>query len=114
MNRSEKKLAYDIAFIRSKCVKKTVLLHKDRDSDILNHLAVKSANFNAYIKGLIRKEIEGERNMKKYKVKPEFFDLWGEETTEGTILTEKDVEEIARGWDKTVDDVIDQLIPVES
>ena len=61
MSRSEKKAAYDIAFIRSKCVKKTVLLHKDRDSDILTHLAGKTANFNAYIKGLIRKEIESEK-----------------------------------------------------
>ena len=48
--------------------------------------------------------------MKRFKVKPEFYNLWGEETTEDTILTEEDVAEIARGWDKTADDVLDQLI----
>lgn len=46
-----------------------------------------------------------------YKIKPEFLDLWGEDATEDTILTEQDVEDIARGWDKTPADVMDQLIP---
>ena len=46
-----------------------------------------------------------------YKIKPEFLELWGEDATEETILTEQDVEDIARGWDKTSADVMDQLIP---
>lgn len=48
-----------------------------------------------------------------YKIKPEFLDLWGEDATEETVLTEQDVEDIARGWDKRPDDVMDQLIPQE-
>lgn len=49
----------------------------------------------------------------KYRIKPEFIDLWGDEATEETILTEEEVESIVRGWDKTLDDVIDQLEPID-
>ena len=48
----------------------------------------------------------------KYKIKPEFLHLWGEDATEDTVITGDDVESIARGWDKTVADVIDQLIQI--
>lgn len=58
-------------------------------------------------------EKDGGENMKTYKIKPEFLDLWGEDATAETILTEKDVEDITRGWDKTPADVMDQLIEQE-
>ena len=45
----------------------------------------------------------------KYTIKPEFFDLWGEDANEETVLTEDDLEMICRGWEKSVDDVIGQL-----
>ena len=48
-----------------------------------------------------------------YNIKPEYLDLWGEDATEDTILTEQEVADIARGWDKTTEDVVDQLIPQE-
>ena len=48
-----------------------------------------------------------------YKIKPEYLDMWGEDATEDTVLTEQDVEDITRGWDKTPADVMDQLIPQE-
>ena len=44
-----------------------------------------------------------------YKIRPEFLDLWGEDATEDTILTEQDVEDIARGWEKKPEDLHDQL-----
>ena len=49
----------------------------------------------------------------KYKIKPEYLDLWGEDATEETILDEEEIKAIARGWDKDVSEVIDQLEPVE-
>ena len=48
--------------------------------------------------------------MKTYKIKEEYLDNWGADATENTILTLEDVEEITRGWDKTPEDVMDQLI----
>lgn len=48
----------------------------------------------------------------KYKIKPEFLHLWGEDATEDTVLTCDEIESITRGWDKTVSDVIDQLIQI--
>lgn len=48
-----------------------------------------------------------------YKIKPEFVNLWGEDATEDTILTEADLEMIARGWEKPVEELLDQLIPQE-
>lgn len=47
-----------------------------------------------------------------YRIKPEYADLWGEDVTEDTIITESDLEMIARGWEKTPDELKDQLIPV--
>ena len=47
-----------------------------------------------------------------FKIKPEYIDLWGDEATTETELTLDDIEMIARGWDKTAADVIDNLIPV--
>ena len=46
-----------------------------------------------------------------YKIKPEYLDLWGEDATEETIITDEDLEMIARGWEKTPDELMDQLIP---
>jgi len=46
-----------------------------------------------------------------YKIKPEFFHLWGEETDENTILDDSDLEMIARGWGVSVNSIISQLVP---
>ena len=46
-----------------------------------------------------------------YKIKSEFIDLWGEDATIDTVLTENDLETICRGWDKPVNEILNQLIP---
>ena len=48
-----------------------------------------------------------------YKIKPEYADLWGEDVTEETVITEEDLEMMARGWEKTPEELMDQLIPQE-
>ena len=47
-----------------------------------------------------------------YGVKDEYLDMWGADTD--SIITEDALADIARGWDKDPDDVIEQLyeIPV--
>lgn len=44
-----------------------------------------------------------------YHVKPEFFDLWGEETNETTIIDGDQVAEFAREWERPVMDLFEQL-----
>ena len=48
-----------------------------------------------------------------YKIKPEFLPLWGSDATEETIITDDDLEMIARGWEKDPEQLKDQLIPVD-
>lgn len=48
-----------------------------------------------------------------YKIKPEYLDLWGEDAAEDTIITEEELEMIARGWEKNPSDLLEQLIPQE-
>ena len=89
-----------------------IKLSKNTDADIIEHLD-SIPNVQGYLKALIRADIGGGKKTMTYKVKPEYFDLWGEDTTEDTIITESDLEMIARGWDKTPDELMDQLIPQE-
>ena len=51
--------------------------------------------------------------MASYKIKPEYLNLWGEDATEETIITDDELEMIARGWDKTPAELMEQLTPVE-
>lgn len=45
-----------------------------------------------------------------YKINPDYVDLWGEDA--GAELTTDEIEMIAHGWETTVEDIIDQLEPV--
>ena len=90
-----------------------IKLGRNTDADIIEHLD-SMTNVQGYIKGLIRADIQkGERKTMTYKIKPEYADLWGEDVNEDTIITESDLEMIARGWEKTPEELMDQLIPQE-
>ena len=54
----KKKAEYDKRFIKENCRKKTILLHKEKDADIIEWLD-RQENVNASIKKLIRKHING-------------------------------------------------------
>ena len=45
-----------------------------------------------------------------FRIKPEYIDQWGEEATEDTVLTYQNLKDITRGWDKTPEDIMHQLI----
>lgn len=49
----------------------------------------------------------------KYRIKSEYLDLWGEDATERTVITDDDLEMIARGWDTNPEDLKSQLIKEE-
>lgn len=54
--RRKRKSEYDKRFIKEQCRKKTILLHKEKDSDIISWLD-RQENVNASIKKLIREHI---------------------------------------------------------
>ena len=85
-------------------------LNNKTDKDIIDWLNAKkdTEGIQGYLKRLIREDMKGAGTM-KYAVKEEYTDLWGEEVR---TLTEDEIEMIARGWEKTVEEVIDQLEPV--
>ena len=57
MRTKEQKSVYDQKFIRDKCIKKTILLNREKDADIISWLSDQEENFNAVIKKLIREQI---------------------------------------------------------
>ena len=74
----------------------------------------KQDNIQGYIKRLIQEDMNrGGNGTMTYKIKEEYLDLWGEDATEDTVITEDELEMITRVWDKTPADVMDQLIPQE-
>lgn len=48
--------------------------------------------------------------MKTYNIKEEYIDNFGSECYPDTIITEEDVNYIARGWEMSVEDVLEMLI----
>ena len=68
MRTREQKSEYDVRFIRERCVKKTVLLNKEQDAEIIEHLKG-VPNFNAYIKELIREDLEHRQAVERMNAK---------------------------------------------
>ena len=48
-----------------------------------------------------------------YKVKPEYFSEWGEDVNEETVITEQELERLSREWDKPIEELISELLPME-
>lgn len=89
---------------------------RNTDSDIIEQLD-KQESIQGYIKSLIRADMkkEEEKTMKTYTVKPEYIDLWAGDSTEyeNIIVTEEQVREFAREWDKTEEELLEQLELIE-
>ena len=47
--------------------------------------------------------------MKTYRIMPEYLTLWGEDTTEDTVITTEEIERLAAEWGKPVEELMDQL-----
>ena len=47
--------------------------------------------------------------MKTYHIMPEYLTLWGEDTTEDTVITTEEIERLAAEWGKPVEELMDQL-----
>lgn len=84
---------------------------KPEDMALLEWAKAQPGGFVAYVKKLIRKDMGNVT----YKIRPEYLDLWegGDISDPDRIITESDVEQFAREWDKTPDELKEQLTPVE-
>ena len=74
----------------------------------------KQENIQGYIKRLIKRDME--ENGMKYHIKPEYLDLWeGGDTPSDPdrTITEEDVYRLASEWEKPVEELLEQLIPIE-
>ena len=92
------------------------------DADILEKLASVD-NVQGYFKSLIRADIESskenkskeDKSMKKYHIKPEYYDFWfGKESPDPDyVVTQDEMENFSREWDKPVEELMEQLIEID-
>ena len=94
-----------VEYDKMNCTRINLKLNNKTDADIIRKLDGVE-NMQGYIKSLIRKD-------EQYRIKPEYIDLWGDEANADTIISGEDLEMIARGWEKTIEEIIDQLEPIE-
>lgn len=124
---SESRLRANAKYDAAHCTGLYLKLNNETDKDILEKLSSVS-NRQGYIKNLIRKDIagtcselkkekkEGYKAMKTYMIKPEYLEMWeGGDTPSNPerIITEDDIRTFSVEWDKSVDELLEQLIPVE-
>lgn len=62
-----------------------------------------------YLKSIIKEDMMMD---KRFYVKDEYLDLWGAD--EDTVVTYQEVKNLAREWDKSLDELLDQLIEIET
>lgn len=110
---------YDAAHRKTYSMK----LHCDLDRDIIEKLA-SVPSMMGYIKQLIREDIKrsvpkndkGEKNMKTYKIKPEYLDMWeGGDTPSDPdrIITEDEIDRLSTAWETDKEELLKQLIPCD-
>ena len=58
-------------------------------------------------------ELEIIEEMKRYRIKPEHLDEWGEDVTEDYIVTEEELAYLARQWEKPVEELLEDLEEIE-
>lgn len=49
----------------------------------------------------------------EYRIKPEYLDEWGEDVTADYVITQEELERLAREWDKSIDELLEQLEEVD-
>lgn len=57
-------------------------------------------------------EEEEAQTMKKYSIKPEYYDLWGAWEGNDTV-TEEQIKELSKEWEKPIDELMEQVEEIE-
>ena len=78
--------------------------HKEKDNDIIEQLEKQPSKL-AYIKQLIREDINREQEKKEYRIKPEYFDRFGSDATTETIIPFSEVKYLAESWKISMEDM---------
>lgn len=78
------------------------------DGDMIKWLDRKGS-VQGYLKSIIKEDMMME---KMYYIKEEYFDLW--DCDEDTIVMYKDVKELADEWEKPIEELLDELIEIET
>ena len=48
-------------------------------------------------------------NEKRYHIRPEYLSMWGDYTPEDYVVTESELRDLAREWEKSEDELLEQL-----
>ena len=86
-----------------------IKLSKSTDADIIAKLD-RQASVQGYIKDLIRADMK-EANTMKYRIIEDKLDTWGADTD--TVIDMNEVERLSREWEKPVNELMQDLIPME-
>ena len=90
-------------------------LNRNTDSELIAHLEAQES-IQAYLKRLIREDMKKGAKTMTYKIKPEYLDLWegGDSPSDpDRIITDDELADFAREWDKPIAELLEQLIPQE-
>lgn len=113
MKTSKGKYEYDKNYAKEKLQQIKLSLNKETDAELISWIE-KQQNKQGYIKMLIKRDME--ENGMRYHIKPEYLDLWeGGDTPSDPdrTITEEDVYRLASEWEKPVEELLEQLIPIE-
>lgn len=59
-------------------------------------------------------ELKAENNIRTYKIKPEYYEDFGSEADEDTVIDLEEIQYFARGWGKSIGEVLNMLEPCNS
>lgn len=85
-------------------------LSRNTDGEMIEWLD-KKGSVQGYLKSIIKEDMMME---KRFYIKEECLELWGYDCTEDTIVTYQDVKDAAYAWGKSIDELLEQLIEIET
>lgn len=107
-------------YVRANSRRVNIILSRKYDADIISKIE-SVENIQQYIKTLVRADIaransenlKEDKNMETYRIKQDKLTLWGSNADENTTLTRAEVERLASDWEKPVEELLEDLIPVD-
>lgn len=62
---------------------------------------------------IITKYNKGYKKMKNYKVNSEYWDMWGVNSEDESIIDRTELERLAAEWEKTIDELLEQVEEID-
>lgn len=91
--------------------------HIERDAEVIAKLQ-SVPNKTDYIRQLVLADIAKERkgqemSEQKFTIKPEYYEDFGSEADEDTVIDMEEIERLAQGWGKSIGEVLNMLEPCD-